>query len=251
MPFANEFFFKLRKRIPSLRRRSYSERSSIRPDALGLDSPFPLGLRIQLSEKALRLNEFYFKGFEQLEIPRFQDPLYILDLGSKDFAYAPALSLWALGLSSAATVEGVELDPYQIYFDLYRRGDLARYYVQQSLLHLPGNLMVSYRQADWLQWHPTRYPQVITSLFPFLFEDLHYRFGLPKKSFDPERFYRKLVKTTQAYAVFFHQGDEEENESRRLLQSIGGGTIIQRLTLTDGARRHAVNVLLWQRLKEL
>ncbi len=241
-------FFEIRKRIPRLRGKAYRE-SSTEAQARALGLPGSWGK--QLSQKALELNALYSYILEQ--IPPFElEPAAFreaYDLGSKDFSYAPSLSTWLTHRFSDSqwTLKGLEVDPYQIYFDFYRRLDVASYYASVASRE---NLSVQYEAADWLRFPVQESPAILFCLFPYLFEDLHRGAGLPPRHFDPFQFYQKMASARPQAILFFHQGAQEKQASLELIQkTLKRGEVIYEERITENPylmRKHPIEVLLWK-----
>lgn len=100
-----------------------------------------------------------------------------LDVGAKNFYYAPALhAFW----SAQATVDelvGVEVDAYRVYRNGYSRADYAAAY----MAGLPGARFVA---ADIRSWHEPA--DVVTLMFPFVVPYPLIKWGLPLRLLAPE-----------------------------------------------------------------
>lgn len=250
MAFASDFFYEVRRRIPAIRRDAFKEKAF---SGDFLVEGLPVALTKELSLRSLKLNAFYLWVLEQIDIP--QQEIRLLDLGSKDFMYAPALAAWALRRSARhskrVSIQALELDPYQIYADFFKRGDAAQFFVNLCHRHFPSRLDISYSQGDWLTWHPETRPTIITSFFPYLFESLHRGVGLPRYAFDPERYYQKILATTERYAVFFHQGSEEARASKKMMMELEMGRLVSEFKVHENAfleRKHPVHVFVIEKL---
>lgn len=244
---SNEIFFRFRKSLPRLRRRAYSEK--VKESSIVQDF-FSKNLAESLEEKSLRQALFYAWILEDIPFGEPQKKGRVLDLGSKDFVYAPALAGVLSKYFSDLELTGLELDPYQIYYNFYRREDVARYYVELTNKEFFGRVKVNYQQGDWLSWQQP--PQIqydcITSFFPFLYPDLHSRFGLPLQSFSPTLYYAKAFRLAKR-VLFFHQGKEELQKSLSLIQALRLGDVVFQKTYFENpwiARKFPVKVILWE-----
>lgn len=224
---ANDLFYELRRRIPTLRH-------DYRPS----------------TSEALRsegLSDLYEWILAGLAFRPMSEPLHILDIGAQDFRYASGLARWAKKLSShhEISIEALEIDPFQLYFDLFRRGDIAEFYAREATALYQVD--VTYRQANWLEEKVTRRPDLITCFFPFLYKDLSRRFGLPRRAHKPEDFYQKILETAKWGGVFFHQGSAEAEESLKLLSSLGAKICEIRIIHQNPylARKHSIEVIRW------
>ncbi len=245
MGLGNDFLFELRKRLPPLRRKAYAETLPVR-----LRDQIPKGLltpdqAFSLSESALRQNLMVGEILQRIPLPPAENQVFrALDIGSRHFVYAPVLTRWIQTQAKAFEIElsGLELDPYVIYFDLYRRLDLGRYY---AAVASGPQVSVTYRAGDWLSYPCTGRFDMITCFFPYLFEDLHRGDRLPLRSFDPELCYAKIIEATK-FVVFFHQGAEEARRSVELLSAHSGVRIQSQFAVQEtayGRRKHPLYVI--------
>lgn len=249
--FCNEVFFRFRKYwLPkSLRRYRESLETPLEQDQI------PAELAEQMSERALRLNLSYLRILKQIPLPSDLEELRVIDIGSKDFVYAPALALFLAERSKHFSLIGLELDPYPVYLSLHRRWDAGRYYANVAQNYFNGRGEVSYRSGDWLSEiskgdgtlsNPRKSFDLVTHFFPFLYEDLHSGAGLPIDSFDPRKSYRATLENSR-YGLFFHQGLGEFEDSKKLLKEMPEHRLI-----FDGIfdrdpwvqRKHRIGVLL-------
>ena len=234
--------------MPALRSSPYQEKANnfISQDLL------PQEFASKMKEENLRQALFYAWILERVPlIPKFfpQDrPARVLDLGSKNFVYAVALAKFLNEIYENFNLTGLEIDPHRLYRDFYKRGDYARYYTSLASSFY-SHSTVSYREGDWLHEESDQNYDLITCFFPFLYEDLHFKFGLLPRSFSPEAFYRKAMNQAN-YVLFFHQGKLEFEESLQLLQKHGGGEVIFSEKFFANPwmkRKHSVYVLLWKK----
>jgi hypothetical protein len=179
-----------------------------------------------ISETRLRLNLTYRDLLASCDAHLPFRSKTLVDIGSQDFAYAPALALW-MARRGGLAVSGMELDPYVFYFDFYRRYDVARAYAQQAERY--GGIKVRYEAGDWLEDAVECQADLVTYFFPFLFEDLHRRARLPRGSFNPQFAYAKAWKTAQQAVIFFHQGESEAEGSLKIIRELSGveGPIVE------------------------
>ncbi|MBN8555006.1 MAG: hypothetical protein J0L93_06135 [Deltaproteobacteria bacterium] len=212
----------------------------------------PQELASRMKEENLRQALFYAWILERVPlIPRFfsQDrPAKILDLGSKNFVYAAALAKFLNEIYENFYLTGLEIDPHRVYRDFYTRGDYAQYYAALASSFY-SNSAVRFQEGDWLDEKFNQNYDLITCFFPFLYEDLHSKFGLLPQSFSPEAFYRKAI-TQAAQILFFHQGQQEYTDSLELLQKLGGGEIVFSENFFANPwmkRKYPVYVLLWRK----
>jgi hypothetical protein len=244
---SNEFFYRLRKHLPALRSAPYEEKLE-RPFAQDI---FPAAVAEKMNEESLRQALFYAWVLERVPVqaPSLQKPAKVLDLGSKNFVYVPALARFLSQHFSRYSLTGLEIDPYRVYRDFYRRGDYAKYYASIAVGNLRGGSEIQYETGDWLLWKPTEHWDLITCFFPFLYEDLHDRFGLRPSSFSPAKFYEKALKNADQ-VLFFHQGKKERDDSIALIQKMRLGKITFQETFFGNPwmkRKFPVEVVLWNK----
>lgn len=240
--WGNSFFFEIRKHLPRFRLSPYSEAGG---EGL-LQKKFSPEVAGGLSEESLRNALFYSWILDQLPRPPVAREGRALDLGSKNFLYAPALCDYLESRFINFELTGLEIDPYRTYVDFYKRGDYGRYYADLCSKHFSPN-QVSYVPGNWLVWNAPCHYDMIFCFFPFLFEDLSQNWGLKRGHFSPRRFYEKAFLQSNE-VVFFHQGHEELNQSLLLIEGIGMGSIKKQMTVHDNPwmyRKYPVEVLHW------
>lgn len=224
-----EFSYRWRSRQPKWRWRVYSE-----------------------SKIAANFREGLLGFYQELldEVPWQSDSKFVrvIDIGVKNFGYVSALSAW---LSQRATLSqidllGLEVDPGRLYVDLFRRRDYAEYYVREANEKWP-QIKARFESGDWLRYELADKVDLIFCFYPFLFEDLNSRWGLPRRFFNPLDFYKKCARHGRQM-VFVHQGLEEKEESLRLLQEIGAQILFTKELKTSRSmpRKHPSWVISWR-----
>lgn len=240
--FGNDVFYTLRKSIPNIRSNYRETSSDIAQDLLNSE------LLNSFSFERAQVSLFYAWILGQLnsvnQLSLLNDRLRAIDIGSRDFPYAPALCHFLGQQSQTFELIGLEYDPYVFYANLYRRGQAGQYaanlcqkfYTQSSIQYCAGN---------WLTANLGRF-DIGFLFFPFLFPDLHRRFRLPISAYNPKLFYQKAIETCR-YLIFFHQGDEEFEESIQLLDQLPG-KILETAKFRDNPwwkRNHSVNAIVF------
>jgi len=239
----NEFLFPVRSRLSvKLRREEYQE-------ALGTavtQSSIPTELAAQLNEKHLQTALLYDWILKQVPWDfSLNSHAKVLDIGSKNFAYCSVLCELILRHFSSGELTGLEVDPFRRLSNFYRRGDVALYH-KELCSHYYPSICVRYETGDWLKHPAVDDFDLITCFFPFLYEDLHLRWGLSKKSFSPHQMYMKALQKAE-WLLFFHQGNDERAESLRLLDRVEAGEIVFDRSFHQNpwmVRKHPINVLL-------
>ena len=108
-----------------------------------------------------------------------EKPLRWLDVGSKNFAYAPALALMLnhlTNLNQPWHLKGIELDAGR----LDHQGNTRTQYAEGLIDLLPNT---TYQQGDILK--ETEQYEGISLFLPFVFEEPLLKWGLPSKHFNP------------------------------------------------------------------
>lgn len=142
-----------------------------------------------------------------------EGPLRVVDVGSKNFAYAFALERFfgrLAGPARGVAVLGVELDGHVIYRDFRARCDHAAAYARQT-----ENPRVGYRVDDFCRLEGERF-DVATLLFPFVTRHALVRWGLPLRYFEPERLFAKAVEVTRPNGALVVLSQTEEERDRLL-----------------------------------
>lgn len=240
----NQTFFPLRKRALRFRRKAYSESGGSEVE----QALIPKASLSFFSAENAKRNLFYCWVLSQVPWKAPADrKMSCLDIGSKNFFYVSALYHFLAERSLDVSLTGIEVDTGRRYQDFYRRGDYAEYYVG-SLNATLGKTNVFYQQADWLSFEPefSSY-DLITSFFPFLFDDLHEGWGLPRRYFNPLEYYKKCSETADS-VLFFHQGEKERQESIGLIKKVHKGEIVYEGCFQENpwvTRKHPLHSILW------
>lgn len=130
----------------------------------------------------------------------------LLDIGSKNFYYARALT----AAFQPRKMAGLEIEGYRRYPDGYCRHDYATHYLDG----LPG---ASYHVGDMRDWHGSA--EVVTCWYPFVHPRTSLKWGLPLSQFDPATFFRQLGTLVEpgGYLLMVNQGVEEWQLARQWL----------------------------------
>ena len=138
----------------------------------------------------------------------------ILDIGCKNWFYAKGEYDYFESFCEDFCLDGVELDAYRLYSNLYSRYETAKFYIKdlKNVNYIVGNLLSINKKYDYIIW-----------FLPFVFEEPLKYWGLPKKFFDPVNLlvhaYGLLEVGGQMLIV--NQGLDEFEEQKRLLNNIG------------------------------
>jgi SAM-dependent methyltransferase len=158
-------------------------------------------------------------------------PLRVLDVGSKNFYYAAALSAFWSDFGPVASLLGVEVDAYRVYRDGYSRHDYADAY----RAGLPG---VEFLAADIRAVQ--RPAQAITLLFPFVVALPLVRWGLPIGLLAPEDVLRHVWSLLEPGGVLIIVNQDEAEAQAQ-------AAICERLAVPIAARSVLADPILTQR----
>lgn len=151
----------------------------------------------------------------------------ILDVGSKNFAYGPAIYSFFSHLNGTRSVvgdngegkphlTGVEVDGKRLYLNLFTRQTCAKYYA--SLV--PS---AEYIVADFLTHNFDGTFDAICNFFPFMDQEALLDWGLPLRFFKPldmiKRSYDLLVPGGKLFVA--HTTMEEYSHARSLIEASG------------------------------
>lgn len=140
--------------------------------------------------------------------------LRVLDIGCKNFFYAQGEYQFFKTFSIDVKLDGIELDAYRLYSNLYSRYETAKFFIK-------GNNNIRYIADNLLNLNNIEYDCIVWFL-PFVkIEPLQY-WGLPKKYFLPEKLlhhaYSLLKENGQMLIV--NQGVEEAQLQKNLLDRL-------------------------------
>jgi hypothetical protein len=145
-------------------------------------------------------------------------PVVALDAGPSDWFYVQALhgllSRYAAAEHRSVKLDGVELDAFRIYRDLYSRHDWADAYRAglQGVDYIPGDLRGYQLKVD-----------LAFMLFPFLFPKDLRRWGLPRRYLQPKALLEHVYSLVRpgGFLVIANVGEAERIEQHRLLNALG------------------------------
>lgn len=145
--------------------------------------------------------------------PKRKQTLKVLDIGSKNWAYAKAEHAFFNKFTRQLTLDGIELDAYRVYTNFYSRYDAAKYYSQ-------GLSGANYIVGDFLE-HTGKYDFIIWVL-PFISPFPHNCWGLPKKFFKPKDMLEKAFNdlTDDGIMLIVNQGKDEYEIQQQLFDEL-------------------------------
>lgn len=137
------------------------------------------------------------------------DCLKVLDVGSKNWFYVSAEYNFFKKYCDNLYIDGVELDAYRLYSNLYSRYEVAKYYINnlEGANYIPKDVMNIETKYDYIIW-----------ILPFVTKYPLRRWGLPDKYFQPEKLFEhvySLLKDSGKMLVI-NQGEEEFNIQKQI-----------------------------------
>lgn len=120
-----------------------------------------------------------------------KEKVHLLDIGCKNWFYAKGEADFLMKKYSQFEMDGVEIDAFRLYFNLYSRYEVAKYYTKGlNANYIAGNLLDIDKKYDYITW-----------FLPFVVVEPLIYWGLPKKYFCPE----KLL--AHAYSLLSQNGE--------------------------------------------
>lgn len=141
------------------------------------------------------------------------EKLTILDIGSKNWFYAKGEYNYFASFCSNFELDGIELDAYRLYSNLYSRYEVAKYHIKDlvNTTYIAGNLLDLNKKYDYIIW-----------FLPFVVITPHTAWGLPQRLFYPEKLlkhaYNLLKDNGQMLIV--NQGIIEAEEQVKLFEKL-------------------------------
>lgn len=149
------------------------------------------------------------KFFQSNNIPEIS----VLDIGCKNFFYAQGEHQFFKTFANEVYLDGVELDAYRLYSNLYSRYEVAKFYIKNNnnIKYISDNLLNLKKQYDYIIW-----------FLPFVKIEPLKSWGLPNKYFMPEKLlahaYSLLKPNGQMLIV--NQGVEEALIQKHLFEKL-------------------------------
>jgi hypothetical protein len=162
-------------------------------------------LERESTKRAYRENLYVLDALDR-DGPELPSNPLIVDVGSKDFIYASALSAFAKRFGEPE-IHGVEIDGHVIYQDLRSRADYAAAYTRVAGTH------VHYHVQDFLAFKAPRPAALVTMFFPFVTRFALLRWGLPVGVYRPEAMLAhaaKMLSPGGALLVMNHTHEERQ-----------------------------------------
>lgn len=151
------------------------------------------------------LNQFFNKTDSQY--------LNILDIGCKNWFYAKGEWEFFNSFCKDFSLDGVEIDAYRLYSNLYSRYEVAKYYTRnlKNTNYIAGNLLDIKQNYDYIIW-----------ILPFVTSTPHQYWGLPMKYFSPKELLNHAYSLLKpdGQMLIINQGQEEANIQQKLLTEL-------------------------------
>ena len=107
--------------------------------------------------------------------------LELADVGARTFAFAPALEKFFSNFVENTILNGIEIDAYRRFTNLRTRRDYGEFYASQVKRG-------RYFPQDFLAWKKPL--DLVLLLHPFVTREPHENWGLPLKTFKPEKLFQ-------------------------------------------------------------
>lgn len=161
-----------------------------------------------------------------------------LEVGCQDFSRLPALKYFFRSKKVAATMHGLEVDPFPVLSDLHSRWDRAQYYI--SLLQQPNknpHACDQFFARDFFTW--SQKTKGLICFFPFVTVGPALSWGLPERFGEVRDWLEGIERCLENRGFLFlvHQGLEEER--------IFDQARIQRAPFLKLVERHELSCPFW------
>lgn len=138
----------------------------------------------------------------------------ILDIGCKNWFYAKGEYEFFKSFCKDFLLEGVEIDAYRLYSNFYSRYEVAKFYTKDLLNtnYIVDNLLNVKGKYDFIIW-----------FLPFVIEEPHVYWGLPKKYFYPKKLliHAYNLLNSNGVMLIINQGLAEADKQQELLEVSG------------------------------
>ena len=142
-----------------------------------------------------------------------KENIKILDIGCKNWFYAKGEWEFFNTFCNDFSLDGVEIDPYRLYSNLYSRYEVAKFYIKdlKNTTYIKGNLLNLSQNYDYIIW-----------FLPFLFKKSHTLWGLPQKYFHPEKLLNHAYSLLEngGEMLIVNQGEKEAQVQTELLNKL-------------------------------
>lgn len=178
---ANRLFFALRSRLRWQRPGYRESGASLPDDALtrALLERYHPAYAGRFGQQTLQENLIWLElldGIRDRLHWRPEGPFQALDVGCKNFYYAPTLLAFWQSFGQPLSLTGLELDAYRVYRDRHSRADYAAWYAKDLATFVAGDALD----------HHARY-HAISLFYPFVLPGPLVKWGLPLNQYRPQK----------------------------------------------------------------
>lgn len=158
-------------------------------------------------------NLYTFDILEQCLKSSNAENAFILDIGSKNWYYAKGEYYFFKSFIKKPHMDGVELDAYRLYSNLYSRYETAKFYIKdlKNTNYIAGDFLAISKNYDYIVW-----------FLPFVTKKPLRHWGLPDRYFMPKKLlahaYDLLNPNGQMLIV--NQGINEAIIQKQLLEEL-------------------------------
>lgn len=157
-------------------------------------------------------SEYVFDILTRHIKPVWEESLKVLDIGSKNWAYVKGEYDFFRKYCDRLSLDGVEIDAYRLYANLYSRYEVARFYTKnlEGVRYFARDLMNITDEYDYIIW-----------LLPFVTPYPLKKWGLPEKYFMPQRLLEHACGIFKKKMFIVNQGEQEAEIQQTLLDKTG------------------------------
>lgn len=161
-------------------------------------------------ERNNKENAYVFDILNQYFEKKTDNNVKVLDVGSKNWFYVKGEHSFFDSFCSEFELDGVEIDAYRLYSNFYSRYETAKFYQKgfKNTNYIADDLLNINKEYDYIIW-----------LLPFVLQDPHVLWGLPRKYFCPEKLLKHVyfLMKENAQLLIINQGEAEANAQKYLL----------------------------------
>lgn len=141
-----------------------------------------------------------------------KEKISVLDIGSKNWYYVQSEYSYFSKYCRDIQLDGVEIDAYRLYANLYNRLEVAKFYIKGLLgvNYIPENVMNIRKKYDYIIW-----------ILPFVLVEPHRYWGLPDKYFVPEKLFEHAYSLLNEGGKMFiiNQGEQEFEAQKSIMKN--------------------------------
>lgn len=140
--------------------------------------------------------------------------LSVLDIGSKNWFYVQGEYSFFKYFTENLNLDGVELDAYRLYSNLFTRAEVAKFYIKNLVgtTYIPANLLDLNKKYDYIIW-----------ILPFVKIEPLRTWELPDSYFAPQKLLKHAYSqlNQNGKMLIINQGEDEFNIQKQLLKEQG------------------------------